>query len=59
MRCNPAFKEPVLKLSLNRLLVQQWRGDLGGAGGNLSSDNFQGALKSKGGTKTRNCQFEI
>ena len=42
MRCNPAFKEPVLKLSLNRLLVQQWRGDLGGQGATSPVTIFRG-----------------
>ena len=35
----------------------QWRGDRGW--GTPPSDNFLGALKSKGGAKIRNCQCEI
>ena len=31
----------------------------GGGRGNAPSDNFLGALKSKGGAKIRNCQCEI
>ena len=40
----------------------QWRGGRGGGGqgGHVPpSDNFLGALKSKGGAKIRNCQCEI
>ena len=38
----------------------QWRGGRGGRGGTCPpSDNFLGALKSKGGAKIRNCQCEI
>ena len=31
----------------------------GGQGARAPSDNFLGALKSKGGDKTRNCQCEV
>ena len=39
--------------------VHQWRGGREGQGGTAPSDNFLGALKSKGGAKIRNCQCEI
>ena len=35
-----------------------WQGEAGGKSP-LSSDNFLGVLKSKGGAKIRNCQCEI
>ena len=34
-------------------------GEAGGQGSRPLSDNFLGALKSKGGAKIRNCQCEI
>ena len=47
---------------LSKQLIQdldgsQWRGGRGGS--RPLSDNFLGALKSKGGAKIRNCRCEI
>ena len=45
---------------VNGLFPVAWRPGGGGEGGTgPSSDNFLGALKSKGGAKIHNCQCEI